>query len=213
VAGAAEQAGAVASASEQLRASVEEIARSAVSATDVAGDAVEKAARTSATVRRLGDASTEIDEVVLLIRSVAEQTNLLALNATIEAARAGEAGKGFAVVATEVKQLAEQTRSATVTISERIAAIQRETGDAVDAIDEVSEVIGRISDLAGGVAAAVEQQRLTTAEVAAAIAGVSGAAVATRASAEQTLGSAQDLQVLAGELQHLVTRFRDVPRA
>ena len=79
-------------------------------------------APTDETVRKLGESSAEIGNVIKVITSIAEQTNLLALNATIEAARAGEAGKGFAVVANEVKELAKETAQATEDIGQKIEA-------------------------------------------------------------------------------------------
>ncbi|KGH44888.1 chemotaxis protein, partial [Modestobacter caceresii] len=86
-------------------------------------------------------------------------------NATIEAARAGEAGKGFAVVASEVKELAQETARATEDISRRVEAIQADTAGAVDAIGEISTVIGQINDFQATIAAAVEEQTATTNEM------------------------------------------------
>jgi methyl-accepting chemotaxis protein len=99
-----------------------------------------------ATMNKLGDSSAEIGNVIKVITSIAEQTNLLALNATIEAARAGEMGKGFAVVASEGKDLAQETARVTEDISRRVEAIQADTSGAVAAIEEISAVIGRISE-------------------------------------------------------------------
>src|SRR5690606_15317887 len=119
----------VASAAEELSASIGEISRQVSQATGVAARAVENARRTDMTVRALSEGATRIGQVVELISNIAGQTNLLALNATIEAARAGEAGKGFAVVASEVKNLAAQTSKATEEIGSQITQIQAATRD------------------------------------------------------------------------------------
>ncbi len=94
----------------------------------------------SATLQMVGGlkrASTQIGDVIMVIKKIASQTNLLALNASIEAARAGEAGRGFAVVVEEVKSLAGQTAGATADIQRQIEAIQTATEEAVDSIQGI----------------------------------------------------------------------------
>jgi methyl-accepting chemotaxis protein len=145
--------------------SIREISRSATEAVQITGVAVEQAGEATRTVEQLGASSAEIGNVIKLITSIAEQTNLLALNATIEAARAGDAGKGFAVVASEVKDLAQETARATGDISSRVSAIQADTGGAVDVINRISEVIGRVNEHQTTIASAVEEQAATTEEM------------------------------------------------
>jgi len=156
----------VASATDEMAASVNEISRQVVESSRIADEAVKQAERTDGRIADLSQAAGRIGDVIKLITAIAEQTNLLALNATIEAARAGAAGKGFAVVAQEVKQLAAQTAKATDEIRGQIAGMQTATQESVAAIKEIGETIGRISQIATTVAAAVEEQGASTQEIA-----------------------------------------------
>ena len=155
----------VASATEEMASSVNEISRQVQGSARIAGEAVEQAQKTNDRVAELAKAAARIGDVVELINSIAGQTNLLALNATIEAARAGEAGRGFAVVASEVKALAEQTAKATGEISQQISGIQAATQESVGAIKEIGDTIGRMSEIAATIAAAVEEQGAATQEI------------------------------------------------
>jgi methyl-accepting chemotaxis protein len=211
----------VATGAEEMSASIGEIAKNATEAARVAGQAVEVATTTNTTVAKLGESSAEIGQIIKVITGIAQQTNLLALNATIEAARAGEAGKGFAVVANEVKELAKETAKATEDISQKIEAIQGDTGGAVDAIAQISEIIDQISDFQTTIATAVEEQAATTseiarnvseanrgsAEIAENISGVASAAESTASGASDSQRASAELARMAAELQQLVGRF------
>lgn len=169
VAGVSEQAShnvqSVASATDELSASIREISRQVHESSKVSLDAVKQGERIDARISELSQAAGRIGDVVKLITAIAEQTNLLALNATIEAARAGEAGRGFAVVASEVKSLAMQTAKATEDISVQIGGMQKATDESVSAIKEISATISHISEIAGAIATAVEGQGAATQEI------------------------------------------------
>jgi methyl-accepting chemotaxis protein len=155
----------VASATEEMTLSVNEISRQVQDSARMANDAVDQARKTNDRVSELSKAAARIGDVVVLINTIAGQTNLLALNATIEAARAGEAGRGFAVVASEVKALAEQTAKATGEIGQQITGIQAATRESVDAIREISGTIEKLSEISSIIAAAVEEQGAATQEI------------------------------------------------
>jgi methyl-accepting chemotaxis protein len=169
---------------------------------------------------KLGQSSAEIGEVVKVITSIAQQTNLLALNATIEAARAGEAGKGFAVVATEVKELAKETAKATEGISRKIELMQANTSGAIETISEIGGIIAQINDISSTIASAVEEQAVTTNEIARNVAeavrgsaqvtenitAVALAAKGTTSGAAGTQQEAEELARMAAGLQKLLGR-------
>ena len=156
----------VASAAEQLTASIREIGGQVSQSSSVVGRAVEAGRITRETIGALNEQVGRIGTVADMISEIAARTNLLALNATIEAARAGDAGKGFAVVASEVKQLATQTAKSTEEISRHIGEVRAATGASVAAVGRIEETIGEINAIAGSIAAAVEQQGAATAEIA-----------------------------------------------
>jgi methyl-accepting chemotaxis protein len=207
---------------DNLVASIHDIARNAQDAAATARRAVEMATATSRTMDTLGRSSQEIGAVVKVINTIAEQTNLLALNATIEAARAGEAGKGFAVVANEVKELARETAKATEDIGGRIEGMQGDTARAVAAIAEIGTVIEKIDALQTRIAAAVEEQSVTTSEIsrniteattgsgeiAENIVQVAQAAQSTAEGASNTQVSSQELARMAQALQRLVDEYK-----
>ena len=211
----------VAAATEQLHASTNEISRQVTQSAEFAGTAVVEADRTNATIQGLAETAQKIGDVVSLIQDIASQTNLLALNATIEAARAGEAGRGFAVVASEVKALANQTAKATEEISTQIAAIQGETGLAVDAIKAIGGTIRKMNEIASAIAAAVEEQGAATRDishniqlvaqgtssVASNISGVNEAVEETGSAAAEVLTASDELSRQADKLRSNVNGF------
>jgi len=211
----------VAAAAEQLHGGAREIAAHVSDSVAVADKAVREAGKTNDSLARLASSGDEIGAVVKVINSIAEQTNLLALNATIEAARAGELGKGFGVVANEVKELARGTAQATEDIARRIQTIQDDTRTAVTAIERIGKVIHHIRGIQKEIAAAMEEQTLTTneigknvgeaahnsADITSSIAGVAEAARMTAGGVRETRTAAGELAAMATDLERLVARF------
>ena len=217
---------AIATATDEMTASIREIAKNASEAAQVANQAVHRTDAANAAMARLSQSSVEIGSVVKLITSIAQQTKLLALNATIEAARAGAAGKGFAVVANEVKDLANETAHAAEQITQKIQVIQQDMGESIEALTGISGVISRMNDISGTIASAVEEQTVTTNEIARNVSeaakggskvtgnieSVAQAAKSTAEGAQDTLGAAGELAKMAAQLQQLVAHFKYTSR-
>src|SRR5262249_50987654 len=217
----------VATATEEMTGSIGEIGRQVQESSRIAIDAVSQAEKTDARINALAEAAGRIGDVVKLITAIAEQTNLLALNATIEAARAGEAGKGFAVGAQEVKALATPTARATDGNGAHIPGMQSATQESVAAIKEIGGTIGRISEIAATIAAAVEEQGAATQEisrnvqqasqgttqVASNITEVNRGASETGSASAQVLGSAKSLANESNRLKLEMVKFLDTVRA
>lgn len=191
---------------------------------------IEKAVRGSAeSLDTLGTSSKHIDEIVNVIDYIADQTNLLALNASIEAARAGEQGKGFSVVADEVRKLSERTTKATKEISQVIVNIQRESKNAVkamnqclaethkgvdmsakagDAFNHILDAVGKINDQINHIASAVEEQSASTKSIAGNISSIETISKETATGSGESAISARDLNKVAITLDNLVKKFK-----
>lgn len=123
---------------------------------------------TSKRIKRLGESSQEIGEIVELISDITEQTNILALNAAIQAASAGEAGRGFTVVAEEVQRLAERSSEATKQISVIVKTIQTDTNNAVAAMENSTAGVvegAKLSDAAGQALTEIESVTTSLAQL------------------------------------------------
>jgi twitching motility protein PilJ len=174
VGAATESIGAVASSIEEVSGNAEraaDVARHSVDVAHKGGDAVrrtidgmntirETIQDTSKRIKRLGESSQEISNIVELISDIAEQTNILALNASIQASMAGEAGRGFAVVADEVQRLAERAANATKQIEVLVRTIQTDTNEAVGSMERsTTDVVGGalLAENAGAALLEIEQ--------------------------------------------------------
>lgn len=156
----------VASASEEMTASVREIDAQLVRAARISDMAHQEAEASNRRMSKLTEAAAAIGDVIGLIKAIAGQTNLLALNATIEAARAGEAGKGFSVVAAEVKQLAHETTKATDEIAAKVGEIEAASAASVASMQEIVRVIAEVRHSTAAISSAVNQQSGATGEIA-----------------------------------------------
>lgn len=138
-----------------------QVSESASLAHQEALEATEITQHTSQLIDQLGEAASEIDQIIGIIEAIADQTKLLALNATIEAARAGESGKGFSVVACEVKELARQTDRATDGVRKKIKGMQESVSRTISEIHRTTELIERIVGAIQNTVETVDLQRET----------------------------------------------------
>ncbi|MBF0560293.1 MAG: HAMP domain-containing protein [Nitrospirae bacterium] len=157
----------------------------------------------SSMVEKLNNRSTEIGEIITVIKGIADQTNLLALNAAIEAARAGEGGRGFAVVADEVRKLAERTITATTEISEKIKAIQAESSQTAktmgEASNEVTNAAGHIREVGESLTQIVGSVQKTRDQ----IVQISTAVDEQSATAEEVARNVAKTSAIAGDLEKM----------
>ena len=145
----------------------------------------EQIQETSKRIKRLGESSQEIGDIVSLIDDIADQTNILALNAAIQASLAGEAGRGFAVVADEVQRLAERSSSATRQIETLVRAIQADTNEAVISMEQTTAEVVRGARLAQDAGVALAEIESVSQDLASLIHGISNAAQQQTSSAGQ----------------------------
>ena len=184
---------------------------------------------TSKRIKRLGESSQEIGDIVSLINDIADQTNILALNAAIQASMAGDAGRGFAVVADEVQRLAERSATATKQIEALVKTIQNDTNDAVISMEQTTSEVVRGARLAQDAGVALEEIETVSANLAELIQNISNAArqqassaghisntmnviqeitSQTSAGTNATASSIGNLAGLAGEMRDSVSGFK-----
>ncbi|MEJ7668627.1 MAG: methyl-accepting chemotaxis protein [Casimicrobiaceae bacterium] len=184
---------------------------------------------TSKRIKRLGESSMEIGEIVELISDITEQTNVLALNAAIQAASAGEAGRGFTVVAEEVQRLAERSGEATKQIEAIVKTIQADTQDAVAAMEkstvgvvegtklsdaagaaltEIRTVSKDLADLIGKISTQTQMQSTSVTDVTRGMQGILKITEETTEGTKQTNVSIGQLTKLAAELRSSAAGFK-----
>jgi methyl-accepting chemotaxis protein len=217
----------VATAIEELSASIGDINSQVANASGVVAEAMRCAGDAVTNTTALVTSVKDIDQVAAMITAIASQTNLLALNATIEAARAGEAGRGFAVVAQEVKALAAQTTKAL----DEIRAKTQSVGKVIEIVQGANEAMARsmkhVTTISGAISESVQQQNLAarkiaesvdgaaqrTVQVSNSIAGVSELVRQSASGADQLRAAAAELNRQAADLGRDATDFTRRVRA
>ncbi len=189
----------------------------------------EQIQETSKRIKRLGESSQEIGDIIGVINDIAEQTNILALNAAIQASTAGEAGRGFAVVADEVQRLAERASDATKRVEALIKTIQNDTNEAVQsmeqstagvvsgaklaeeaggALGEIESVSNQIAELIQQISQEAEQQASTAVQISEKMNVIQGITIQTSDGTSETATSIGELTALSKELRESVTGFK-----
>lgn len=165
---------------------------------------------TSKRIKRLGESSQEIGDIIGLIDDIAEQTNILALNAAIQASMAGDAGRGFAVVADEIQRLAERSSAATKQIETLVKAIQNDTNEAIISMEQTTSEVIRGAKLAENAGVALEEIENVSQALAKLIQSISNAArqqASTAAHISRTMDVIQEItsQTSSGSTETAVT--------
>lgn len=197
----------IAASTEEMNATIKEIGQTTNIVASDSQSASQEAKATSDNVEELYKSIVDINDVITLIRSISEQTNLLALNATIEAARAGEAGKGFAVVATEVKELSQQTKTATDKIEKSIRFMQKKAKLTVASVNHTIEKIEGVEKSTGSIAAAVEEQGAAIGEISQNMQSVAGESIKLNQNVEKVTQTAETTVKATQQIKEAIANF------
>ena len=234
----------------QMATSIDEVSTNAAESASVAERAVEIAGKggvvvrntiggmdrirgqiqeTSKRIKRLGESSQEIGDIVSLINDIADQTNILSLNAAIQASMAGDAGRGFAVVADEVQRLAERASAATKQIGALVKAIQTDTNEAVIsmeqttaevvegarlaqdagvALEEIEGVSQSLAELIQNISDTARQQAATAGQISNTMMVIQAITSNTSKSSEATAASIGELATMASQMRRSVEGFK-----
>jgi len=220
-----EQSSAVAettSAAKELSTTSESVGESIKKVAQVASHAMagmakikESIDKTNGMLNSLGEKSQKIGKITDLIDDVADQTNLLAVNASIEAARAGEQGRGFTVVADEIRKLADSTAKSTKDITALIELIQHEMSNAImsmeqsiQSVDEEARLAQQTTEKTKEIAMSTHQQISGAKQIAEAMMNIDETMKQVAAGAQQSQVAVKQLTAMAGELNHLASKFK-----
>lgn len=186
----ASQSAEVAQQSVQLAAQGSEAVKNAITGMDTIREHIQE---TSKRIKRLGESSQEIGDIVELINDIAEQTNILSLNAAIQATMAGEAGRGFAVVADEVQRLAERSSNATKQIDALVRTIQSDTSEAITSMEKSTSGVVSGAQLSQDAGTSLEQIEAVSHQLAELINNISDAA---KQQAQAAIGTSDSMNVI-----------------
>lgn len=207
VSGLVHEINSIVAAIEEMNSTLTEIAKNTQNASDISLKASKEAESANKVMSDMQKTSNEIGKIVKLITDIADQTNMLALNATIEAASAGDAGKGFAVVANEVKTLAKQTADATANIASQIDQVQNAVKNSSHSISNITEIILKLNEINATIASSIEEQSITTNEIAHSSGRMASAATDVQDQISTVVGNAKKIATNAEEANNAVNEI------
>ncbi|GFM36245.1 methyl-accepting chemotaxis protein [Desulfovibrio psychrotolerans] len=201
----AQNASGAAEGAEKARQFAEEGVQRMVNVVAATSEAQDKAIAMKSSLDLLGERAQSIGAIMGVITDIADQTNLLALNAAIEAARAGEAGRGFAVVADEVRKLAEKTMTATGEVQAAIRGIQDGTRVNIGAMDEASRAISTSTELTHAASESLQTIMQIVSDTADRVRSIATAAEEQSAASEEVTRSTEEIRAITADTSESIT--------